>query len=271
MAELNQQAQKKGSTMEGLFEKAADLIGNAKMIVAFTGAGVSTESGIPDFRSPGGIWEKYQPVYFDDFLSDPVARREYWLRSRVTYPLLRDARPNPTHLTLFELEQMGRLEAIITQNIDHLHHKAGNSPRKIIEIHGTVAHAVCLDCHRTFDRDELQQQLEVTEDIQPPVCPECHGFLKDATISFGQPMPEAEMAMAGQMAQACDLMIVLGSSLVVYPAAYLPQQAHQAGAKLIIINLDPTPFDHLAAVAIHARTGEALPQIIALVKQRLGV
>lgn len=257
--------------MEGLTEKAADLICNANMIVAFTGAGVSTESGIPDFRSPGGIWEKYQPVYYDDFLSSAAARREYWQRSRVTYPLLRDAKPNPTHMALRELEQMGRLEAIITQNIDRLHHKAGNSPEKIIEIHGTVAYAVCLDCHKTYDRDELQQQLEAQEDIQPPACPGCHGPLKDATISFGQPMPEKEMVAAGQKAQTCDLMIVLGSSLVVYPAAYLPQQAQQSGAQLIIINLDPTPFDHLAAVAIHTRTGEALPKIVALAKQRLGV
>lgn len=256
--------------MEGLFEKAADLICNAKMIVAFTGAGVSTESGIPDFRSPGGVWEKYQPVYYDDFLSGAAARREYWQRSRVTYPILRDAKPNPTHLALCELERMGRLEAIITQNIDSLHHKAGSSPRKIIEIHGTVAYAVCLECNKTYDRNELQQQLEAQEDVKPPVCPACHGPLKDATISFGQSMPEKEMAAAGQMAQTCDLMIVLGSSLVVYPAAYLPQQAHQSGAKLIIINLDPTPFDHLAAVAIQARTGEALPQIVELVKQRQG-
>jgi NAD-dependent deacetylase len=256
--------------MENLYRKAADLICDANMIVAFTGAGVSTESGIPDFRSPGGIWEKYQPVYYDDFLSSAEARREYWQRSRVTYPLLRDATPNPTHLALFELERMGKLEAIITQNIDRLHHKAGSSPERVIEIHGTVAYAICQDCHKTYDRDELQEQLEAQEDIQPPACAECHGPLKDATISFGQSMPEKEMAAAGQRAQTCDLMIVLGSSLVVYPAAYLPQQAHQSGAKLIIINLDPTPCDHLAAVAIHARTGEALRQIVALVKQRQG-
>ncbi|MDP2268928.1 MAG: Sir2 family NAD-dependent protein deacetylase, partial [Deltaproteobacteria bacterium] len=161
--------------MEGLIEKAADLICNANMIVAFTGAGVSTESGIPDFRSPGGIWEKYQPVYYDDFLSSAAARREYWHRSRVTYPLIRDARPNPTHLALYELERMRRLEAIITQNIDRLHHKAGNSPEKIIEIHGTVAYAVCVDCHKTYDRDKLQEQLEAQEEIRPPDCPECHG------------------------------------------------------------------------------------------------
>ena len=257
--------------MEDPIKRAADLICNAQRVVAFTGAGVSTESGIPDFRSPGGIWEKYQPVYYDDFLSSAAARRKFWQRSRVTYPLIRDAKPNPTHLALRDLEQMGKLEAIITQNIDRLHHKAGSTPERIIEVHGTVAYAVCLDCHQTYDRDELQQQLEAQEDVQPPACPVCQGPLKDATISFGQAMPEKEMAAASQKAQDCDLMIMLGSSLVVYPAAYIPQQAHQAGAKLIIINLDPTPFDHLAAVAIQARTGEVLPQIVAQAKQRLGV
>ncbi len=256
--------------MDAAFKKAAELIGNAGRIVAFTGAGVSTESGIPDFRSPGGIWEKYQPVYFDDFLASEAARREYWQRSRMTYPLIRDAKPNPTHLALYELEQMGKLQAIITQNIDHLHHKAGNSPEKIIEIHGTVAHALCLDCKRTYDRDELQRQLEKTEDIAVPRCPECRGLVKDAAISFGQPMPEKEMAAAGNAAATCDLMILLGSSLVVYPAAYLPQQAQQAGAKLLIINLEATPFDHLAVVAIHAKTGQALPQIVAQVRQQRG-
>lgn len=255
--------------MDSLIKKAAALICNAKMIIAFTGAGVSTESGIPDFRSPGGIWEKYQPVYFEDFLSSEGARRKYWQRSRATYPAIRDARPNPTHIALYELEKMGKLDSIITQNIDHLHHHAGNSPEKIIEIHGTVAYAVCLDCQKTYDRDELQRQLDAREETDAPCCRECRGPLKDATISFGQPMPEKEMAEAGRKAQLCDLMILLGSSLVVYPAAYLPQYAHQAGADLIIVNLDPTPFDHLAAAAVHAKTGEALPQIVAEVKKQL--
>ncbi len=249
--------------MESLIQKAAALICQARTIVAFTGAGVSTESGIPDFRSPGGIWEKYQPVYFDDFISSEASRREFWLRSRATYPVIRDAKPNPTHLALYELEKMGKLEAIITQNIDHLHHKAGNAQEKIIEIHGTTAYALCLDCQKKYDRDELQRQLEAREEITVPRCTACGGPVKDATISFGQAMPEREMALAGQKAQACDLMILLGSSLVVYPAAYLPQQARQSGARLIIINLDPTPFDHLADVVLHAKTGEALPPIVA--------
>jgi NAD-dependent deacetylase len=255
--------------MDSLIKKAADLICNAKMIVVFTGAGVSTESGIPDFRSPGGIWEKYQPVYFEDFLYSEEARRKYWQRSRATYPAIRDARPNPTHIALFELEKMGKLDTIITQNVDRLHHKAGNSPEKIIELHGTVAYAVCLDCRKTYDRDELQRQLEEFEETDAPHCRGCSGPLKDATISFGQSMPEKEMDEAGRKAQICDLMILLGSSLVVYPAAYLPQYAHQSGAKLIIINLDPTPFDHLAAVAIEAKTGEVLPQIVAQVRKQL--
>ncbi len=257
------------TNMDSLINKAADLICNAGRIVAFTGAGVSTESGIPDFRSPGGIWEKYQPVYYDEFLSSEASRLKYWERSRVTYPVIRDAKPNPTHLALCELEKMGKLEAIITQNIDRLHHKAGSSPEKIIEVHGTVAYAVCLECEKTYDRDELQRQLEGMQEITVPYCRECKGPLKDATISFGQPMPEKEMAEAGRKAQTCDLMIMLGSSLVVYPAAYLPQYAHQAGAGLIIINLDPTPFNHLASVAITAKTGEAMPQIVAEVRKRL--
>ncbi len=256
--------------MESLIQKAAALICQARTIVAFTGAGVSTESGIPDFRSPGGIWEKYQPVYYEDFLSSDAARREYWQRSRATYPVIRDARPNPTHLALYELEKMGKLDSIITQNIDRLHHKAGNTPEKIIELHGTVAYAVCLDCKKTYDRGEIQRLLEEEEEAYAPRCPDCQGPLKDATISFGQPMPEKEMAEAGRKAQLCDLMILLGSSLVVYPAAYLPQQAHQSGARLIIINLAPTPFDHLATVAIHAKTGEIMPLIVAAARKQIG-
>jgi len=255
---------------EDYLKKAAVLLYEAKKIVAFTGAGVSTESGIPDFRSPGGIWEKYRPVYFDEFLSSEEARLAYWRRSRATYPVICSAKPNPTHHALYELEKMGKLEAIITQNVDRLHHKAGNSPERIIEIHGTVAYALCLDCGERYDRDEIQRALEAEDELSVPTCSHCGGPLKDATISFGQPMPEKEMAEAGRMAQLCDLMLVLGSSLVVYPAAYLPQHAHQSGATLIIINLDPTPFDHLAAVAIQAKTGEVLPKIVSYLKGMMG-
>lgn len=249
--------------MEKLIQSAAELVRKAKHIVAFTGAGVSTESGIPDFRSPGGIWEKYEPVYYQDFLTSEEARKKYWFRSRATYPVIREAKPNPTHLALAELEKMGKLDCIITQNIDRLHHKAGNSPEKIIEIHGTNAFVVCLRCQRTYPRDEIQKFLEAKDEIEVPLCRECHGPVKEATISFGQPMPEKELAEAERRAQACDLMLTLGSSLVVYPAAYLPQYARQAGAGLIIINLTPTPFDHLADIVIHAKTGEVLPRIVA--------
>lgn len=247
--------------MEELIKRAAALIRGAEKVVAFTGAGVSTESGIPDFRSPGGIWEKYKPVYYDDFLSSEGSRREYWLRSRVTYPVIRDAAPNPTHRALADMEKMGKLDCIVTQNIDRLHHKAGNSAANVIEIHGTVAYAVCLECRKTYDRDEIQKQLEKAEELEAPRCRSCDGPLKDATISFGQPMPEKEMAEAGRRAQLCDVMLTLGSSLVVYPAAYIPQFAHQAGAKLIIINMEPTPLDHLADVVIHAKTGPVMERI----------
>ncbi|MDI6814247.1 MAG: Sir2 family NAD-dependent protein deacetylase [Desulfitobacteriaceae bacterium] len=253
--------------MEKLILRAAELIAQARKVVAFTGAGVSTESGIPDFRSPGGIWEKYEPVYYQDFLTSAEARKKYWLRSRATYPVIREAKPNPTHLALVELEKMGKLDCIITQNIDRLHHKAGNSPEKIIEIHGTNAYVICLRCKKSYPREEIQDLLESKEEIEPPLCRECNGPLKEATISFGQPMPEKEMAEAERRAQTCDLMLTLGSSLVVYPAAYLPQYARQAGARMIIINMTQTPFDHLADVAIHGKTGEVLPWIVEEVKK----
>jgi len=255
--------------MEDMIKRAAELLYNSRNVVAFTGAGVSTESGIPDFRSPGGIWEKYEPVYYQDFLASEEARQKYWLRSKAIYPVIRDARPNPTHMALVELEKMGKLDCIVTQNIDRLHHKAGNSAEKIIEIHGTNAFAICLDCQRVYPRQEIQKRLEENDKIEAPHCRECKGLLKDATISFGQPMPEKETAEANRRAQACDLMLTLGSSLVVYPAAYLPQYARQAGARLIIINMTATPLDHLADVVLHAKTGEALQRIVKEVKMRL--
>ncbi len=255
--------------MEDAVKRAADLLEHSGRVVAFTGAGVSTESGIPDFRSPGGIWEKYEPVYYQDFLESGEARRKYWLRSKVTYPVIRDAAPNPTHIALLELEKMGKLDCIVTQNIDRLHHKAGNLPEKIIEIHGNTAFAICLNCRRLYPRDDIQKLLEENDVIEAPNCRECKGFLKDATISFGQPMPEEETTEAMRRVQACDLMLTLGSSLVVYPAAYLPRYAHEAGAKLIIINMAATPLDHLADVVIRGKTGEVLREIVEEVKIRL--
>lgn len=255
--------------MEDLIRRAAELLYNSQKVVAFTGAGVSTESGIPDFRSPGGIWERYELVYYQDFLASEEARKKYWMRSKATYPIIRDARPNPTHLALVELEKMGKLDCVITQNIDRLHHKAGNSADKIIEVHGTTAFAICLSCQRTYSREEIQKRLEEKDEIEIPRCRECKGPLKDATISFGQSMPEKEMAEANRRAHACDLMLTLGSSLVVYPAAYLPQHARQAGARLIIINMTATPLDHLADVVLCAKTGEVLQRIVKEVKMRL--
>jgi NAD-dependent deacetylase len=254
--------------MEELIKRAADLIFNSRKIVVFTGAGVSTESGIPDFRSPGGIWDKFEPVYYQDFVESEEAREKYWLRSKVIYALISNAKPNLTHLSLFELEKMGKLDCIVTQNIDRLHHKAGNSDKKIIEIHGTNAFAICLKCRKIYPRNEIQKQMEADNSIKVPHCSDCNGFLKDATISFGQSMPERELAEANRRAESCDLMLTLGSSLVVYPAAYLPQYASQAGAKLIIINMTETSMDNLADVVIHAKTGETLQRIVEEVRMR---
>jgi len=256
--------------MENPIERAAELIYNAQKVVAFTGAGVSTESGIPDFRSPGGIWEKYEPVYYQDFVVSEEARKKNWLRGRATYPVIRDAKPNSTHLALVDLEKIGKLDCIITQNIDRLHHKAGNSQNKIIELHGTNAYVICLSCGQTYPRDEIQSLLEAKEEIEVPHCRKCNGFLKEATVSFGQAMPEREMAEAERRAQTCDLMLSLGSSLVVYPAAYMPEYAKRAGARLIIINMTPTPLDHLADIVFQGRTGEILTQIVGKVKLRSG-
>lgn len=243
-----------------LIERAAAMVRAARRIVAFTGAGVSTESGIPDFRSPGGIWDQYEPVYYQDFIASEEARKKYWQRAKATYPVISQATPNPTHLALAELERMGKLDCIITQNIDRLHQKAGVSSEGVIEVHGHNTEVICLNCRASYPREEVQAWLE--SGVEVPRCPHCQGILKEATISFGQAMPEKEMAEAERRVRSCDLLLMLGSSLVVYPAAYLPMYAHQAGARLIIINLTPTPQDGNADVVIHTKTGEVLPRIV---------
>lgn len=247
--------------LEELVTRAGALVREACRVVAFTGAGVSTESGIPDFRSPGGIWEQYEPVYFQDFLASEEARKKYWRRAGATYPVISRAAPNATHLALADLERMGKLDCVITQNIDRLHQKGGVSPERVIEIHGHNTEVICLDCRASYPREEVQNWLE--SGVEVPHCPRCGGLLKEATISFGQAMPEKEMAEAERRVRGtCDLLLTLGSSLVVYPAAYLPIYAHQAGASIIIINLAPTSQDGMADVVIHSRTGEVLPRIV---------
>ena len=248
--------------MDNLIAKGAQIIKEAKRILIFSGAGMSTESGIPDFRSPGGVWSKYDPsdFYFDKIISSEKARERYWEMSTEFYDTMKDAVPNRAHLAIRAIEDSGKLLAIVTQNIDNLHHKAGNSPERIIEIHGTAFSVSCLSCGKKYDRDDIQERLN--SGVKAPYCDDCAGILKPDTISFGQAMPEDKMADALMYARECDLCIVLGSSLVVYPAASVPVHAVQNGARLIIINRDETPLDAEADLVCHESLSKVLGQMV---------
>lgn len=239
---------------------AADRLAAARDLVVLTGAGVSTESGIPDFRSPGGIWSRYDPTQFtfDRFCASAETRRRYWQMGADLYPMLRAAEPNRAHRALAALERRGGLRRIVTQNIDGLHQRAGSSPDKVIEIHGTALAVRCLTCGKRRDRDGVQARFARGD--TDPRC-ECGGLLKPATISFGQAMPERETAQAFADAAAADVFLVVGSSLVVFPAADLPRAALEHGADLLIVNREPTPYDGAAAVTLHGSAGETLGAI----------
>jgi NAD-dependent deacetylase len=236
------------------------MIAEARSIVAFTGAGISTESGIPDFRSPGGIWTRYKPIEFRDFLASAEARRETWRRKFATHPTLQKAAPNAGHRALARLVEQGRMSAVITQNIDGLHQASGVPEDKVIELHGNTTYAVCLDCGRRYELDWVRGIFEDGERL--PECTDCGGHIKTATISFGQSMPEREMARAQAATLAADLFIVLGSSLVVYPAAGFPIVAKRNGARLAIVNREPTDQDEMADLVIHAEIGATLSRAI---------
>jgi NAD-dependent deacetylase len=248
--------------MDPLIAKGTELIREAERILVFSGAGVSTESGISDFRSPGGIWSKYDPsdFYFDKIISDERARAKYWQMSTEFYQVMKEAVPNRAHLAIKTLEDAGKLIAIVTQNIDRLHHRAGNTADKIIEIHGTAFSVSCLSCGKTYDRDDIEARI--SSGVKVPYCDECSGILKPDTISFGQAMPQDKMAQALTHARECDLCIALGSSLVVYPAASVPAHAVERGAKLMIINRDETPLDSMADVVVHESISKALGEMV---------
>ncbi len=225
-----------------------------------TGAGISTESGIPDFRSPGGLWTRYDPtkLTFDKFCASAETRRLYWEMGNELFPALRDAQPNAAHRVLAALERRGGLRRIVTQNVDGLHQKAGSSPAVMIEIHGTALEVGCLGCGARQDRGPVQARFAAGEhDLR---C-DCGGLLKPATISFGQAMPERETAQAFADAAEADVFLVIGSSLAVYPAAGLPRVAVENGAPLLIVNREPTPYDGYADVLLHGSAGTALSAI----------
>ena len=240
-------------------KELARLIHDARRVMVFTGAGISTESGIPDFRSPGGVWSKMQPIYFQDFVSSRDSRREAWTRVFNRTVGWVGAEPNPGHYAIAELVRQGKVGAVVTQNVDNLHQDAGVPDDKVIEIHGNASYARCLDCHMRYELDELRAPWEADEEI---ICVNCAGLLKTATISFGQPMPEAEMERAVSEAEASDLCIVLGSSLVVYPAAGIPVMARRAGAKLVIINREPTDMDSYAHMVLNVEIGAFMEEVM---------
>jgi NAD-dependent deacetylase len=223
---------------------------------------VSTESGIPDFRSPGGVWATSQPVYFDEYLRSPVARLEYWRQKAATHVGFMAASPNVTHTTLAEWEAAGTIRGVITQNIDGLHHVAGS--RNVLELHGTARFVDCLDCSERHDADAMVKRFNESGTV--PACVRCGGITKHATVSFGQVLPADVLRESARWAGESDVFVVLGSSLVVEPAASLPRIAKERGAKLVIINRDRTPLDAFADVVIRGALGEAM----AAIQQRLG-
>ncbi len=226
--------------------------------IAFTGAGISTESGIPDFRSPGGIWSRYRTVYFDEFLASAEARHEYWTQKSEGHADFARAAPNVGHQMLARWEAEGRLAAVITQNIDGLHQQAGS--RRVLELHGTARQLGCLDCQARFDAAALVLQFQTTGAV--PNCPSCgSGLMKHATVSFGQQLPPDVLQEAFASSRRADLFFAIGSSLVVEPAASLPRAAKERGAKLVIINRDSTPQDDLADAVVHEPIGAALAAI----------
>jgi NAD-dependent deacetylase len=242
-------------------ERAAELLGRAHHGVALTGAGVSAESGIPTFRGEGGLWTKYDPVKvssIDSFLADPTS---YWQVSKDRGRVALAAKPNPGHAALAALEQAGHLAAIVTQNTDGLHQDSG--ARRVIELHGSGRKVQCLECGAVESRQDVQDRLNLE---MPPKCRACGGaLLKPTVVLFGEPMPVEAVTLARELAEKADVMLVVGTSLVVYPAAEIPLVASRAGAPMIVVNAEPTPFDRFAEVVIHGRSGEVLPQIVSLI------
>jgi len=235
------------------------LLRNARHAVALTGAGLSTESGIPDFRGPGGVWERFRPVLYEEFLADHEARKEHWRYKLATVPAMLAAVPNAAHVALAQLETAGYLHAVITQNIDGLHQRAGS--HRVLELHGSNLEALCLRCDRRVRIEEALAALEAGAEV--PRCVQCGGWLKPATVSFGQALPADVLAEATALVRRSDVLLALGSSLLVTPAAALAGLVKQSGGALVIINLTATPYDGIADVLVHEKVGTLLPRVSA--------
>jgi NAD-dependent deacetylase len=241
--------------------RLTELVHEAGTVVPFTGAGISTECGIPDFRSPGGLWTKNKPIMFDEFLASQEARNESWRRRFAMEDCFRAARPGRGHLALASLYRSGKAPGVVTQNIDNLHQASGIKLADVIELHGNTTYAHCLDCSSRYELDWVQRKMHTGNGCAPD-CPDCGGFIKTATISFGQAMPDAAMQRASDLSQACDLFLAIGSSLSVMPAAGFPLLAKRHGARLIIINREPTEFDAIADLVVRQDIGTVLEPLI---------
>src|SRR6516164_6882882 len=246
-----------------VLDRARALMASAQRITVLTGAGISTDSGIPDFRGPQGVWTRNpraeRMATIDHYLADPQVRRASW-QNRLSSPAW-SARPNPGHRALVDLERQGRLRAIVTQNIDELHQAAGSDPSLVLELHGTMRWVVCWDCGARGPMDAVLERVKAGE--EDPRCVECGGVLKSATISFGQMLDPAVLAAAEDAAVDCDLLLAIGSTLTVYPAAGLVPLSKQAGARLIIVNAQPTPFDVMADSVVDGSISDVLPSLVA--------
>jgi len=243
-------------------EKLGDLIATSETIVPFTGAGISTECGIPDFRSPGGIWTKMAPIPFDDFLASQAARDESWRRRFAMQDQFGQAKPGRGHCALASLFRAGKSPGVVTQNIDNLHQASGMPHDCVVELHGNTTYATCLDCAKRYELDWVRRAFDKS-DGRAPDCPDCRGHIKTATVSFGQAMPEDAMRRADELTRSCDLFLAIGSSLVVWPAAGFPLIAKRNGARLAIINREPTEFDDIADLVVRQDIGTVLEPFIA--------
>jgi NAD-dependent deacetylase len=248
--------------LDSAIARLNDLVHEARTIVPFTGAGISTECGIPDFRSPGGLWTKNRPIPFDEFLASQEARNESWRRRFAMEDKFGGAQPGRGHRALASLYRAGKVPAVVTQNIDNLHQASGIASEHVVELHGNTTFALCLDCSRRYELAWVRGRMEAGNGCAPD-CPSCGGFIKTATISFGQAMPDAAMQRAQVLAQSCDLFLAIGSSLVVWPAAGFPLVAKRNGARLVIINREETDFDEIADLVVREDIGTVLEPFIA--------
>jgi len=237
------------------------IVNDANVVVPFTGAGISTECGIPDFRSPGGLWTKNRPIPFDEFMASQEARNESWRRRFAMAEQFGDAKPGRGHRALASLYRTGKVPAVITQNIDNLHQASGFAPEHVVELHGNTTYGSCLDCAKRYELSWVRERMEAANGCAPD-CPDCGGYVKTATISFGQAMPEAAMQRAQDLTLSCNLFLSIGSSLVVWPAAGFPLMAKRNGARLIIINREATEFDEIADLVVRQDIGTVLEPFI---------